>query len=1126
MSQQIINKSLQKTLISPLTSDLLWSQFLEANSYEIANMENRYSEIKNNWNIDKNNKDNLIRISKSFGYTPNLVINNTISMCKKEIESIPYRIREKTTYNGYSLIFQQNGLLGNVFTYYYNGDKLIKSIDYESTLDEIKLSDHYSPFYKIVSLKNVISILNSPNIILDYLFAGEIQRDSYGIRYYSLDQQFNPYWKLDTSYVRIPTKHLEIDYLPLVYYCTYQNTLGYGVENTNEYETQISLVDNYIDESIKVIINNKNLDLIITTQNDKEYLSDSENILNSDSFYDKINGNVYLKFNIIPINYEIIISYDVNIFITSDYFYYLEQGVDYTKRCPIVPHTGVFLTADILQCSGSDYYHPNENHYTVPDLKLKAQTTSAYNRFITFGNQETESLIEKFKYIASGNKALPIFSEEYSQIFDMQSLEFYYNMNDENDSSIIRDCSNNELNCNIHGNSTKIDGIIDKSLNFNGDVWASSSSSFNFDSSDNHTLGIWFNADVEPPTSTECLFDSFINISYDYENEKLIIESTQFDCSKNSPHFLCITFDSSNSIISVFLDGVLLNTMSYGTYISNNIYIGVDNTLNNAFYGIIDNLWLLSKVLDNDEIEYINDNKITLITHMGNKLNYYELAKDELFESDDYFMIQSYIKGMDVTNESHLLNNDSEIYTFNTNNYPILNSYFNLIYQNISGESVILKTNEKGQIYNEETGEIITGNINFKNGNCNITKDSIKSKSQMKIDSPKKTLYENAYCITDNNVITWYATYIPSTDSYDDPITNDDVDTSSSTSYLKISVYTENDDRSVPQVNLYSSDEENYYLIIYNALEDKNNPRYIKSYVANGDLSETKLYSHDNGKSLYMKLENLKTDIPTNQLKAYVDLGESSGTKLYSTDNGTTLYIDINALIGPNPNKEVKKVQGLLNGVSTKAYTLGTDSIYYTDLTFTSTVDLTSVTPEPWNLMEFIISCNQVDLNLTLQETREIYTNVYAIEYISDFTKQLITSDIDIIRRSVTFNYWIEIHGKLEKCIGTVSYEGVVSGINIASGSFDYDTNILTVQFIDKIKSDIVTSFEYYYSLDIDTTKPILVNYKMESSKINEIGLEDENHELLAYMTFQDIEFHSIYNNVSVLFAICRNPPI
>ena len=1022
-------------------------------------------------------------------------------------------------------ILQQNGLLGNVFTYYYDGNKLIKSIDYESTLDEIKSSDHHSPFHKIVSLKNVTSVLNSPNIILDYLFAGEIQYDSYGVRYYSLDQQFNPYWKLDTSYVRIPTKHLEIDYLPANYYCTYHNTLGYAVEDVTEYETQISLADNYIDESIKVIINNKILDLIITSQDDKEYLSDSENILNPTSYYDKTNGNVYLKFNIVPIGYEIIISYDVDIFITSDYFYYLEQGVDYTKRCPIIPHTGVFLTADILQCHGSDYYFPNENHYTVPDLKLKAQTTSAYNRFVTFGNG-TESLIEKFKYISSGNKALPIPSEEYSQIFDSQDLDFYYNLNDENDSSVIKDCSNNNLDCTVHGSSAKIDGIIDKSLDFNGDVWAISSSVLTFDSSNDYTFGIWFNATSEPSTSTECLFDSFMNISYDYINEKLIIDSNQVDCSKETSHFLCMTFDSSNSTINVYLDGELSTSISYGTYTSDNIYIGVDSSSDNAFYGLIDNLWLMSKILDDDEIEYINNNKITLITHMGNKLNCYELSKNELFESDDYLMIQSYVKAMDITNESHMLDGNSEVYNFSANNCPILTSYFNLTYQNSSDETVLLKTNEKGQIYNDATGEIITGNVDFKSGNCTITKDSIKSKSQMKIDSPKKTLYQDAYCVTEHDVSKWYATYVPSTDNYTDLITNDDVDTSSSTSYLKILQYEENDDRSVPRIKLYSSDEENYYLNIYDSLEDKNIPRYIKGYVANGDLSETKLYSHDNGKSLYVKLENLKIIEPSNQVKAYVDLGESSGTKLYSIDNGTTLYIDIEALINLNQGKEVHKVIGTLNNEEVKAYKLGTSDICYTDLTFTSTVNLENVVSEPWNKMESIISCNQVDLDLTLLQTREIYINVYAIEYISDFTKELISSDVDIIKRSVTFNYWMELNGVLTKCVGTVSYEGVVSGINIASGSFDYDTNVLTVQFIEKIKSDIVTSFEYYYTLDIDTTKPILLNYKIENSTINEIGLEDENHELLAYMTFQDIEFHSIYNNVSVLFAICKVQPL
>ena len=99
MSQESINKSLQKTLLSPLTHDLLWSQYLEAFSYELQNMQNEYSKIKNNWNINKNDKDNLIRISESFGYTPNLIINNTINTSKLEINSIPYRIQKKTRFS-------------------------------------------------------------------------------------------------------------------------------------------------------------------------------------------------------------------------------------------------------------------------------------------------------------------------------------------------------------------------------------------------------------------------------------------------------------------------------------------------------------------------------------------------------------------------------------------------------------------------------------------------------------------------------------------------------------------------------------------------------------------------------------------------------------------------------------------------------------------------------------------------------------------------------------------------------------------------------------------------------------------------------------------------------------------
>jgi hypothetical protein len=113
--------------------------------------------------------------------------------------------------------------------------------------------------------------------------------------------------------------------------------------------------------------------------------------------------------------------------------------------------------------------------------------------------------------------------------------------------------------------------------------------------------------------------------------------------------------------------------------------------------------------------------------------------------------------------------------------------------------------------------------------------------------------------------------------------------------------------------------------------------------------------------------------------------------------------------------------------------------------------------------------------------------------------------------------------GVIIKHTATVSEEGSISGANINTNlsSFDYDTNVLTVKFINPINSKVVTSYEFYHSLDINTSYPITMNYKTEKSiKINEIGIEDENHELIAYMTFNDIEFHSIYNNISAMFAI------
>ena len=96
--------------------------------------------------------------------------------------------------------------------------------------------------------------------------------------------------------------------------------------------------------------------------------------------------------------------------------------------------------------------------------------------------------------------------------------------------------------------------------------------------------------------------------------------------------------------------------------------------------------------------------------------------------------------------------------------------------------------------------------------------------------------------------------------------------------------------------------------------------------------------------------------------------------------------------------------------------------------------------------------------------------------------------------------------------------------LNILTGVFNYDTNILSVTFDKKVESDILISYDYESNLNIDTDHPLNINYKVSKViQVNEIGIEDENHELLAYMTFPNIEPHTIYDNISCLFSIDKS---
>ena len=1165
MSQEIINKTLQNNLLSPLTVDHLWSQFLHAFSYEIDNLRTQFGTIKNIYNLYENDKDGIVRIAETFGYEPNLVINNSQYMARKETESIPYRIKRKTTYDGYYMILQQNAQLGEVFSYYYDNYKLVKAIDYKNTIKNLNTysSNHDKPFYGVSSVKNFSSFINSNTIMLDYREDGKIvypDNKVENLRLYSLDQSyFNPCWRLDKSYTKIPTKHLGIEYFPQHYYCEYFTNLGVAVEEIDTYSTYFKLKEYYIPKSIKITINNKILDLIITETNDVEYYSDNEGVLNPQSNYNISSGELTLIFDDIPNGHEIIVSYNIDLFITSDYFYCLEFGADYNKRCPIIPHTGFFITADIKQGRGSDGWSPNSNeeNYTIPDLKLKAITSSSYNREITvsekmildnatdseghpsgkenfkldstikwFLDSSSESsayLDKKFKYIAYGDGALPIMNDICSDVFSYKNLLFSYNLNTDDDSEKILDASKNKIDCTVVGNTVKIDSIINKSLNFNGQTYAYSNSRLNIVTNENYSLGIWFNANQEPTTSIETIFDNFINISYDYENEKLLLDSNEIDCSKNEPHFLCINFNGIDSEMSIYLDSILIDTIAYSLPSSSNfIYIGCDISNQNLFFGQIDNLWMMNKTINLSTIKYVYDNKITIISHMGNRLGYYELSENEIYKQiDEYTIIQSYVKAMDVVHEISMINDEtSNYYVSQTKFKPIYNPYFSIKYYDNSHELVTLYANEKGNFYrkiDDTHNEMITGNINFETGIWNLAKNTIKSVSENVIKTPDEEVIPTAYKFTTQGTSDWYYRYDDITATVDpsDKIDADYIDTKGYENYEKISIYVSNDDASNQKIHT-DNNGETYY--VYKQDEVAPPKTYIKMFNVVGN-SDTNLFSTDDGKTLYLQLSDLLN--VENNLHAFVDLGEASSTTIYTkTDisseqlNPSTIvaYLDVGC------KKQIRKWKSS----STFAYTLGTNtSIYYSDLSFNNIIELSNPQEEDFNPLEVTIKTDPTDFNLKEISIIEKYEPVSAITYIRGFNNKITLLDIELISGSITIDFWMTISGKLERLSATVDADGNVTGPNIRSGNFDYDTNMLEFEFVEPINSEIITSYEYYSSLDIDISQSLVTNYKVTKNiKINEIGLEDENHELLAYMTFPNIEPNDIYNNISAMFAI------
>lgn len=648
----LISDNLIYNLLNSLKQDDLWVNFMEAIGSELELMKVHILSKKDLFNPNTEEQDKLLDLSEMFGYNPNLILDNSLEMIKSEYLSIPYRIKLKTTYDGYYIIFKQINANGDIYNYYYDGNKLIKAMNYYSSLNKILDGTYvYGDIFTYNEAdKNFSTLLSAETIYLD----NEVYLD---------DMVGNYHWNLDRGVNIIPTKHLGIEYYPQ------------GIMKNDEGE-----------------------DCIL---------------------------NKY-------------------------WYYYLETGVNYTRRVPIIPHLGLQLSVVIKENTAYDYLTPNKN-YTIDDLKLNASTSFTLNKKfvgvepIFLDNNEVLDQLNKwtldtkssggqtitsddFKYICCGNGKHSLNNSANFNIFAYKNMVLFYNFDDEDYSDEIKDYSSNSNNGILYGDTVKVNGITGKTINFNGSTYVRGNDSLNINSNDKFSISFWINPNNRfyiENTSDMCVFElqNFLKVTYNYSDRMMKLHYNGNVLNADVPYNenTYINIEIYNNVMTVYVNAneVLnynMTPLTTDTY----LYIGVDSSVSNHFIGMIDSFYIMDKFFTASEKNYIMENKLSIVTHLDNMLARYKLSPfSEIYDTNKIRLIQSYVSGLDV-NDEFIFKTDSEMDTSTVfigklKHDSLVSKYFKYKYVQNNGLPTIITANESGEFYTEDN-HLIRGGIDYENG--------------------------------------------------------------------------------------------------------------------------------------------------------------------------------------------------------------------------------------------------------------------------------------------------------------------------------------------------------------------------------------------------------------------------
>ena len=142
----------------------LWKQLQVEISNELNRLKDEIDKKRRLYNVYAYDQDedelDIIDMSESFGYSPIRILDNSLDYLRRDVDSIYYKIINKSTLKFFKYMFKLIPYIGDVFIIYYDDYKLIRAIDWESTVANIVVSDIRDLFLGFVPYKYYSSIHN------------------------------------------------------------------------------------------------------------------------------------------------------------------------------------------------------------------------------------------------------------------------------------------------------------------------------------------------------------------------------------------------------------------------------------------------------------------------------------------------------------------------------------------------------------------------------------------------------------------------------------------------------------------------------------------------------------------------------------------------------------------------------------------------------------------------------------------------------------------------------------------------------------------------------------------------------------------------------------------------------